>query len=658
MSWSEPLAVHDGEWDGLLDLPGLSDDTWEIPLGDDDFPEADPLGRALGWALDLLLSRQMVWPGMRDGLPVAPPRSHLVDHLVREYVEAPEGSSAAKRLLLVPPASTFAVVHRLPNCDLCERSRAARYDSPFREDRRAFMCPVCYRQHSGRPLGRGLGQFLIETFEATSDVLEATNRALEIWGSRESVVINPAFDNLIEAVTTNIRDQNVAFPLSAWPFESPQSRDQLTAKLEQVLKNVRFVDHLPLALPRAAFGSDGLAVLRIAGGAIVTAKRTLLGDGHYSARFYALKVDESCKDLWDDLVRSLSTQGALGSDALELALARAITSVHLGGVRPSKAAGRLVQSCTETHQVWTAPVRGLLWGGVPLEIPSVSVIGSLSEAFLDKRAALCRFLGVEAELDFGTILSWSEDFFGAKEEAAATGEPMLSFLPQEGLDETLVIAIAIPVTPGQTISGKRRVEALLGALLLDFSEADCHEFVGSVFPPPSWFEGYLADENWVQDEPLDFNSTEPQVLTSNRVAGEFGCFVSLLNVMSTTSNAGVESACWHWLAALTAFSPEVAILHSVIALECMTLTSWVERSQSEITGNRSAAIRADVSRYVESEFSDPVLARRVLEIYDLRSEFVHTGHLSANADYIIDSARVAVSTIKRLLKRHLQEITL
>lgn len=128
------------------------------------------------------------WPAIADGRRRVPPPSHVLDHLVRQFVLvdelasqfAPEATEAGTVALLLQS--------QLPECDLCKlesrRSVTARYDAPAGTTRGAawgYLCGDCYVLHSTGTLGEGRGQYLLVGRELDSALEKPLERSRLYW---------------------------------------------------------------------------------------------------------------------------------------------------------------------------------------------------------------------------------------------------------------------------------------------------------------------------------------------------------------------------------------------------------------------------------------------------------------------------------------------
>jgi len=227
-----------------------------------------------------------------------------------------------------------------------------------------------------------------------------------------------------------------------------------------------------------------------------------------------------------------------------------------------------------------------------LQVAGIAVIGSLTKEFLIERTALCRELGVQDKIALGLAFEWTEALFGALEEEVATGESLGSLLPEDGLDSTLVNAIAASRTTEYPAARLRRIEALIGAIAADLNDSQTWNLLGSLRSLPTWFEGYLAEAVRVEDIPKDHPSPIRVTLDRDLVTHNSSCATALLNVLEDDGGFGLEQACWHLFAARTGATPEVSLLHGVIPESLMMANTGLAGNSSSTIGRSSIRAQA------------------------------------------------------------------
>jgi hypothetical protein len=125
----------------------------------------------------------------RDGKLVPPPHGHVLDHLARAHDLVPEIEALSR------PAAPYSVecVTKLPDCDLCGHSGAARYyghllgaDGPGLR-----LCPDCYGDRCGGRLGSATGELYLMLYdEVPQAVRDRCDRATASLG-RPSIWASP-----------------------------------------------------------------------------------------------------------------------------------------------------------------------------------------------------------------------------------------------------------------------------------------------------------------------------------------------------------------------------------------------------------------------------------------------------------------------------------
>lgn len=131
------------------------------------------------------------FPAIVDGKLAPPPPSHLLDHLVRQYVldeEAILASPEDHELLAEDPGTAAYMYEGLPACDLCEQAgrgeREARYDGPTSSRRKpvwGYLCPDCFALRAPPLLGEGRAQYLFTKEDLSPELEAAFFRAREYW---------------------------------------------------------------------------------------------------------------------------------------------------------------------------------------------------------------------------------------------------------------------------------------------------------------------------------------------------------------------------------------------------------------------------------------------------------------------------------------------
>jgi hypothetical protein len=152
--------------------------------------DADPVLGALGLVQDYLDMTAMSLPARdRDGNLVPPPHGHVLDHLARSHDLVPEIEALSR------PAAPYSVecVTKLPDCELCGHSGAARYyghllgaDGPGLR-----LCPDCYGDRCGGRLGSATGDIYLMLYdEVPQAVRDRCDRATASLG-RPSIWATP-----------------------------------------------------------------------------------------------------------------------------------------------------------------------------------------------------------------------------------------------------------------------------------------------------------------------------------------------------------------------------------------------------------------------------------------------------------------------------------
>jgi hypothetical protein len=172
-------------------LPRRSDLSDSLTIPQVASPE-QKLRSVIAEVMGLVDANRVAWTAILDDELIPPPGAHVLDQLVRMEFSGTTAEIEAE-LLLHPRAGTVAVMHRLPQCDLCalagRHAVEARYDAPTTDDGTGpwgYMCPACYRLRSTGRLGNSLGQYLMQEEEVPDDVWEALDRARGYWRSRLS----------------------------------------------------------------------------------------------------------------------------------------------------------------------------------------------------------------------------------------------------------------------------------------------------------------------------------------------------------------------------------------------------------------------------------------------------------------------------------------
>jgi hypothetical protein len=167
--------------DGLL--PELIQH-WPPPSEVDMASKEEVIKAALIRVADTYASNEIVWPAQIDGELQPPPRSHIVDWVVREYVLGSADDEIRNRSLLRPTAMTVEVkVASLPTCQGC-RLRPARYDTALgavEEGVWGYLCSDCYPERGRGSLGIGRGRYLLTWGEVDKPAIAAIERAVAHW---------------------------------------------------------------------------------------------------------------------------------------------------------------------------------------------------------------------------------------------------------------------------------------------------------------------------------------------------------------------------------------------------------------------------------------------------------------------------------------------
>lgn len=104
---------------------------------------------------------QLLWA---PGTGIAPPATHLLDALVRNFALVDELEA-----IICHAVHTMALVGARPACDLCQGT--AGYDAYLPRDRMwGIACTSCYRRHTSQLLGAGRGQMLVTWSEVPAQV--------------------------------------------------------------------------------------------------------------------------------------------------------------------------------------------------------------------------------------------------------------------------------------------------------------------------------------------------------------------------------------------------------------------------------------------------------------------------------------------------------
>lgn len=155
-----------------------------LPSGVDMTSKEEVIEAALIRVADTYANNEIVWPAQIDGQLKQPPRSHIVDWVVREYVLGSADDEIRNRSLLRPTAMTVEVkLEGLPTCQEC-RLRPARYDTALQaveEDGWGYLCSVCYPVRGRGSLGIGRGRYLVTWAEVDQSAIAAIERAVAHW---------------------------------------------------------------------------------------------------------------------------------------------------------------------------------------------------------------------------------------------------------------------------------------------------------------------------------------------------------------------------------------------------------------------------------------------------------------------------------------------
>jgi len=175
--------------DGLL--PKLIE---EWPCPPDLASKKDVTKAALTRIADIHAYNEIVWPAKIDGRLQAPPRSHIVDWAIREFVLSAADDRTRSMSLLRPTAMTAEVTSgALPTCGKC-RLRPARYDTviqPAEKGNWGYLCVVCYPRHGLGSLGVGRGRYLLTWTEIDESTVFAIKQAVAHW---KAVGVSPPLD--------------------------------------------------------------------------------------------------------------------------------------------------------------------------------------------------------------------------------------------------------------------------------------------------------------------------------------------------------------------------------------------------------------------------------------------------------------------------------
>lgn len=168
--------------DGLL--PELIQRWPPSPSGFDMTSEEAIIKAALIRVADTYASNQIVWPARVDGELRPPPRSHVVDWVIREYVLGAADDEIRNKSLFRPTAMTAEVKpDDLPTCQEC-RLRPARYDTALQPVERGgwgYLCLACYPERGRGSLGVGWGRYLLTWAEVDKPTIAAIERAVAHW---------------------------------------------------------------------------------------------------------------------------------------------------------------------------------------------------------------------------------------------------------------------------------------------------------------------------------------------------------------------------------------------------------------------------------------------------------------------------------------------
>lgn len=426
--------------DGLLDPVDEAEDRWIWTQEG----SGDRLRDAVHAVGDVLATRHIVWPAVRDGRLVPPPDEHVLDALVRRsliYGESPEWDAVWD---LRPRASTVIFSDGLTNrCDLCG-ARPARYDGRIaaRRDFPAWLCPWCYQRRSTLRLGLAEGQFVMRYSEIGDAVWQRYARARDIWRERGAPVS-----------TTDLRDHAVDDPESLGPpfgyAAEPIPGDVGHSFIRAVsLASVRADPTSGLFPENLSVEEDGFLYWSQGHPADGITQNVMFGPSA------AAELDQ-CVEL---LVGKAGVRERALPGEVRFVVAQHVAKVLLEGLRASKAIGRLESSIKEHlgPTIVVAPVSGVTWDGPPAKFGDQFLIGVLGPEFHEALDEMSHFHGVATfRLEGGP--RWTEDYEHLLEDPESYSEiaPFHPTTVAQAVDSTASVAIELVL---------QKIQALFGAI--------------------------------------------------------------------------------------------------------------------------------------------------------------------------------------------------
>ena len=168
--------------DGLL--PELIEERPSPPSVVDLASRAAVIKAALTQVADTYATNEIVWPAQMDGGLQVPPRSHIVDWVIRDFVLSAADDRTRSMSLLRPTAMTVEVKpDALPTCQEC-CLRPARYDTAIQPVERGswgYLCVLCYPERGLGSLGAGRGRYLLTWAQIDKPTIAAIRRAVAHW---------------------------------------------------------------------------------------------------------------------------------------------------------------------------------------------------------------------------------------------------------------------------------------------------------------------------------------------------------------------------------------------------------------------------------------------------------------------------------------------
>lgn len=366
---------------------------------------------------------------------------------------------------------------------------------------------------------------------------------------------------------------------------------------------------------------------------------------------FVAQWDEDASQAADRLIESLRTiveiaRRATQHDVLTEVLSEACRA-HVREASARKALASLTSSveCRFPGGVVILPVGGLLWAGGPQRLGAKVAMGRISTAMENLVTELGHGVGITKAFAFheDDVFNWTEDYLAYRDGGVD--------FELEGLTPHMPLLVAVAVDAvgwSGDFAAMHAVEAVLGAFWI----AEQDRFERPIQPPWIFGANHLDLDDLESDSvalwvtsirhtggrpSYEYHESHGEpIAAEERLTGAFGSLIrgvaASLDDPPGAPSRRLAAACRRVLLGADRLDLAEWILAFVVGLEALVVTN-------------EGSIRAEFARRVASLLTSsaalPEVETKLRQLYDVRSQIVHTGMSKESFQGILENAMFA-----------------